>query len=439
MIENSLPAGAAEAHQRTLKELKSSGNRLDGVGDSRGPSWEFLGYTTGLFDPRSRVSVAPAAPLNTLGAVARFVWLLAGSDRLEDIAYYEPRVGTFTDDGLSVPGSSYGRRLFNAAPGTNQINGVVRELKTHPGSRRAAAVVWLPEDAVRASNDIPCTFGLFFHIRDGGLVMTTVMRSNNAVTLLPYNFFEFSMLGEIVATEVGVPFDRYVHWAASMHVFESFAASVDAVIADPHLASVQMPPMPAGDALQKGLALARHEAKLRHAATLEEVLVVAAAARKELGDYWSDLFNVLLAYGLAKRGNREESLRELESLPDYLRGGATKAITKILGPLPAVHTGDDALFPVDEVDGSRRASTATQVATSTFAGGSGKTEWLLDVLRELSTTASPITVEEIFQLQADLTRDDVILAGRDSDAAAELTQADVEKSLRKIRTNGSGT
>ena len=192
---------------------------LDGelIETHKDTSYEVLHYQTGLTNPAARIMVNPARPLNIVVAVARWVWLMAGNDRVEDIAYYEPKVRGFSDNGLTVPGSCYGARLFNSQPGIDQIAGVIDRLSKDSGSRQASAVVWQPHDAVRNSNDIPCTHGMFFHIRDGLLDMCVTMRSNNAFRILPFNVFEFTMLQEVVAKSLGVPMGDYVHWAASMH------------------------------------------------------------------------------------------------------------------------------------------------------------------------------------------------------------------------------
>ena len=82
------------------------------------------------------------------------------------------------------------------------------------------ATVYQPEDVARKSNDIPCTFGLSFMIREDRLHVTTIMRSNNAWQLLPYNIFEFSLLAEVVADRIGIDFGTYTHHSLSLHLYE---------------------------------------------------------------------------------------------------------------------------------------------------------------------------------------------------------------------------
>lgn len=334
-----LPVDVDAALQQTIKDMLSDGDLIAAPEGSRwGSSWEQLHYTTGMTKPRARIGVNPGKRLNLVGAIARFVWMVGASDRLEDIAYYEDKVRAFTDNEISVPGSSYGRRIFEPSAGLNQIKGAVERLQSDPLSRQSAVVVWAPGDAVRRSADIPCTFGFFYHVRNGELVASTIMRSNNAFVLLPYNFFEFSLLAEVVAASVGVPFGRYVHWAASMHVYESTKAPAEKVVANGPISSLEMPPVPSvagrdleeeskdpNYALEQVRRLAALEPRLRNASTPDDYLKVLASSQDETGgmwlnDYWRSLFNVLVAWGAAKRGWWEIAEEYMVLLPDYLQG-----------------------------------------------------------------------------------------------------------------------
>lgn len=276
------------------------------------PMWETLNYQTGMSEVRSRIMTNPVRPLNPVVAVARFAWLIAGNNRVEDIAYYEPKVRGFSDDGLTVPGSDYGMRLMQPRPGLNQIQGVVDRLRESPSSRQAAAVVWQPEDAVRESRDIPCTFGMFFSIRPRTpvgpeeLLMTVIMRSNNAFRILPFNIFEFTMLQELVAAELHAPVGAYTHWASSMHVYENdreweptVALGKATTFPDP----IFMAPMPfggRGGALGQASRFAQLEAKCRHSKTAEELLDIVDEANRVLEPYWVELLGPLVCWSAAR-------------------------------------------------------------------------------------------------------------------------------------------
>ena len=170
-------AGFAETLRAVLASgMEGTAGASLSVGSGK-QSKEILNFTCVLTQPRSRLPHNPARKLNLPAAIARFVWMMAGSDRLADIAFYEPKVSFFSDDGIAVPGSSYGQRILRSRPGLNQLESAIARLKQDPSSRRAAISIYHPEDAVRESRDIPCAFGLFFHVREGVLIATTLMRS----------------------------------------------------------------------------------------------------------------------------------------------------------------------------------------------------------------------------------------------------------------------
>jgi thymidylate synthase len=220
---------ADDAYAGTLQDLLEEGSVSQqgeslSVGSGK-ETKEILNYAVAITSPRERLVFNAKRKLNLPAAVARFVWMMAASDRLADIAFYEDKVRKFSDNGITIPGSSYGQRILNPRPGLNQLESVIDRLKKDAGSRRAAISVYQAEDAMRESSDIPCTFGLFYHVREGRLLTTTLMRSNNAFLLLPYNIFEFSLLAEVVAAELEIPLGTLTHHAISMHVYDHRIAS----------------------------------------------------------------------------------------------------------------------------------------------------------------------------------------------------------------------
>lgn len=311
----SLPVDVDAAVYQTLSDILHDGFTT-GAADSG--QREIIGYQTGLARPLARIMAHSVRLLNITSAIARFAWMVAGSDRLADIAFYEPKVKNYSDNHLTVPGSDYGRRIMQPRPGLNQLAGVVTRLREDPDSRRAATVIWSPEDAVRQSNDIPCAFGTFYHIRRESLVATTIMRSNNAFLLLPFNIFEFSLLAEMVASELGVPFRAYIHWSASMHVLNrEFDRAWSLVEAGPST-SHEMPPMPSEiSPLAQAQLLAIHEAQLRQSSGRDEALGVRDAAAADLHPYWLALFDVLAIRRLKLCGADTDMIDLCSVLPDY--------------------------------------------------------------------------------------------------------------------------
>jgi thymidylate synthase len=270
-----------------------------GAAKVQGDTSELLGYSFRLQNARDRIVAAPSNTLDLKVAVARFVWMISGNDRLADIAFYEPKVAAFTDDGITVPGSSYGSRMRHAFPGVDQLKGVIQRLKDEPHTRRATISVYQPTDATRESKDIPCTFGLMFHARDGRLHTTTIMRSNNAWGLLPFNLFEFSLLGEVVAAEAGLEVGGFYHFAGSMHIYGRDREKAQRCVEEAEGRSAIMQPMPIEPKpLLEIEKLVRFEASLRHGSTGVRGDTVAEwidNVRAELHPYWQQLAFILIA------------------------------------------------------------------------------------------------------------------------------------------------
>jgi thymidylate synthase len=258
-------------------------------------------YQFTLKDPRDRILVNPALKSDLYLAVARFIYMISGSDQLDDISFYTDKVRGYSDDGLCIPGSNYGTRLFRPRPGLNQIKEAVERIKTDPGTRRAAAIIWQPEDAARESSDIPCAFGMSFYVRNGCLNTTTLMRSNAACRLLHWNIFEFTLIAELVSIMAGVPLGEYTQFAVSMHIFDSEMSRVRAVIQDQSVPCPAMTPMTPTD-WSDLCKLAQFSSDLRAATNALTNFTYQDFLSKcdEFDPYWADFAKVLLAFSLFK-------------------------------------------------------------------------------------------------------------------------------------------
>ena len=278
---------------------------------------EGLGYSITLDNPLDRIVSNDAYKLDLPVAVARFVWMISGNNRLADIKFYHKPVENFSDDGIIVPGSSYGARIRQAFTGIDQLKGVIDKLKADSNSRRAAVSIYQPTDATRDSKDVPCAFGMFFHIRNNALHTQVVMRSNNATLLLPFNIFEFSLLAEVVAAECGVELGPLKHYAASMHVYDSakvWAQTIaDEVGTKQSRPMMAMPKDPAPfDSIRT---LVEFESELRHkseAISDDSISDWIERVQNDFVVYWRQLA-FLLIVTVARRKCSEDGLGELRS------------------------------------------------------------------------------------------------------------------------------
>ncbi len=171
-------------------------------------------------NPRMRMYVSPlkTQPFRIGLAVARVFYLLAGSNYLAPISFYTASVSRFSDDGITIPGSSYGNRIFGNDGTGGQFERVAALIKSRPDTKRGEIVVYWPHDAGRESKDIPCVSNLVFMPRGNTLNMTLQMRANDVAKLLAYNLFEFSILMECMAAQTGLQLGQMHHTAVSLHL-----------------------------------------------------------------------------------------------------------------------------------------------------------------------------------------------------------------------------
>jgi hypothetical protein len=155
------------------------------------------------------------------------------------------------------------------------------------------------------------------------------MRSNNALRLLPYNLFEYTMLAELIATELDVEMGAYWHYVNSLHVFEEELDSARALISsdnEPMSGESAMPAMPRGQGgLEQAVRLVEGEKRLRSAVLDKDRQAVNNAverAEAELLPYWFGLFSVLALFATARAGASGHLDTDwlLDRIPPALRG-----------------------------------------------------------------------------------------------------------------------
>lgn len=117
---------------------------------------------------------------------------------------------------------TYGMRLFAycMSPGAvfNQIDQIIRRLKTNPTSRRGIAITWIPEwDSTH--EEVPCLQLIDFLFRCGKLHLTAFFRSHDIERAYPPNLYGLNKLLEYVAREAGMEPGSITTISASAHIY----------------------------------------------------------------------------------------------------------------------------------------------------------------------------------------------------------------------------
>lgn len=279
---------------------------------------ELLSSSTVLANPRARLLVSSSAPevFNPGLAVARFLYLISGSHDLETITFYSPSAARFTDDGLTMPGGAHGFRLFYPASSTDQFHSVVRALTEHPERNRAVVSFYHPQDCGSPTADLTCVMGAMFSRKQGRLQTLVNMRANDAYRLLWHDLFEFSMLGEYIASLCGFDLGEYYHSSFVMMLIGRAACdAVGEFTAETDVAPVMSPMPPVSS--QTRASLVRAERRIRCTVEHTPLPRIRAVLDELAGDYdpyWTDLFTALALQGRLVRLDPAQAARELEEI-----------------------------------------------------------------------------------------------------------------------------
>lgn len=263
-----------------------------------------------LEDPRSRIFYSPSSldMFNPGLAVARFFYLLSGSNLLKDISFYTKGVERFSDDGIHVSGSSYGHRIFSATGESSQFDRTIALLQKKRNTKRAAISIYNASDCGKKTKDIPCCMSLVLSPRDEFLHFTVHMRANNISTLTAYNVFEFSLLFEFIANLTGYKLGTYFHLSTSTHFPVAKLDSVKTTLKE-SLRERSLGAMPAVNS-QTRENLVQLEIKFRNAFSeylikpdLQNLIDVSKDLTAGLDPYWSDFYFTITNYFLSKNAS----------------------------------------------------------------------------------------------------------------------------------------
>lgn len=257
------------------------------------PTKELRYVTLILEDSRNRLVNSPYLRLEDI-IPRTLLCTLSDEIDLPAIGFYNHRAFEFSDDGKTVP-SNYGNRIRHLND-VDQINEVINQLKQDPSSRRAVIHIHAVGDA-----DIkytPCINSLHFLIRNGVLECQSFWRSENALTLLPINIFEFTMLQELIASELEIPVGRYVHTVTSLHYYLDEEHKLHQILGS-LLSKQPSSPMDrmTSHSLEQIEVLRRFERKLR---------LQQSSGKKEyleLSDYWKNIADALARAIVKKTDN----------------------------------------------------------------------------------------------------------------------------------------
>jgi len=252
-------------------------------------------------NPRKRITTLSGRNWNFAAALGELSWHLATSNEVDFIANYLSGWKNYSEDNKRITGSCYGKRIFETDKnGRNKWADIIDLLRDDIHSRRAVISLLDSEIHINASvPDISCTVSLQFLVRNGKIDLIVNMRSNDIIWGLPYDFFFFSYLQELMSFELNMPIGTYYHLASSMHIYERHYEMANRIISgNIPFNDLQMPAMPSNK-IQEFLDA---EYKIRTAqADLQYINSI------NIDVYWKELLEILYYYNQKKTKSISEN------------------------------------------------------------------------------------------------------------------------------------
>ena len=184
---------------------------------------ELLHAFISIENPRQKWVYDRMPPISIGFALAEVVWIMNGEERSEVINYWNPKLAEFAGDGDTYYGA-YGKRIRSHF-GFDQLEKAYYALQNTPESRQVVIQIYdvekdFPVDnGMPRSKDIPCNICSLLKVRDGKLEWSQIMRSNDILLGMPYNFVQFTSLQEILAGWLGLEVGSYIHYSDSLHLY----------------------------------------------------------------------------------------------------------------------------------------------------------------------------------------------------------------------------
>lgn len=219
---------------RTLATLTSNGLHVW----PRGQATLEVPQHTVQVNMRSPVLTIKERKLSYRFMAAEAYWILSGSDKVEHISPWNAKIAEFSDDG-DVFFGAYGPKIVA------QLPYMVDKLIADPDTRQAGLTIW--RESPPKTKDVPCTVAIFASIREGKLNLSVYMRSSDVWLGLPYDVFNFSMLGHLICCRLNdalkypvIPGTLYLtaaschlyqqHWAAAHEILHTIGDGAEPVI-----------------------------------------------------------------------------------------------------------------------------------------------------------------------------------------------------------------
>lgn len=300
-----------------LYYLDQTYNEPQFINEPRGfKSRERLNQSFIITNPVDRVCYLKSRHTNIVFNFAEVLWYLSGSDRLEFIEYYAKNMRNYSADGLTLPGTAYGKKIFSYGnKNINQWDRLIELFQEDRDTKRGFIAIFDANEKLSLDHiDISCTIGMQFFIREEYLYATTFMRANDAYRGIVSDVFSFTFIHELLAKQLNLKMGDYCHNVATVHVYEPDNSNAERVLEYRDFEKFEFPAMPNKDNWTDIREVLTYEEQLR---TNQISLDVSAINQIKVDDYWKQIIILFALYQKIVREQRIDMSLYQGLLPIY--------------------------------------------------------------------------------------------------------------------------
>lgn len=188
-------------------------------------------YSKSIFGYQMRFDLSKGFPLlttkytNYKSIIKELLWFISGSTNINDL---DSNIWNEWADVKGNLGKIYGYQ-WNYK---NQLNNIIKQIKTNPNSRRLIVDSWnvddLPLELVSAENNVrlgrmalaPCHTLFQFYVNDNKLSLQLYQRSADVMLGLPFNIASYSILLSLVAKVTNLIPSELIMTLGDAHIYQ---------------------------------------------------------------------------------------------------------------------------------------------------------------------------------------------------------------------------
>lgn len=189
-----------------------------------------------VFGSRMEFNLKDGFPILTTKSVhfksvaVELLWFLRGDTNIGYLKDYGVSIWDEWADESGELGPVYGKqwRSWPKANGesVDQITRLINDLRSSPYGRRHLVVAWNPAEIDEMALP-PCHCLFQFFVGERGLSCQLYQRSVDVGLGLPFNIASYALLTYMIAKELDLEVDRFIHVGGDVHLYHNHIEAVD--------------------------------------------------------------------------------------------------------------------------------------------------------------------------------------------------------------------